>query len=114
MESTLSSLPKFIGEGILTNIIGSPSPKKSMISKGFQDFIVSVNQHKTKHEQDLAIKKELAILKQKFSQPDVTLGQMRDYLGRVIYCAILGYDVSFSYIHAVKLAQQGTGFEKRM
>ncbi|KAL3887140.1 hypothetical protein ACJMK2_027093 [Sinanodonta woodiana] len=39
---------------------------------------------------------------------------MRDYLGRVIYCAILGYDVSFSYIHAVKLAQQGKGFEKRM
>ena len=40
-------------------------------------------------------------------------GQIRESLVRLVYCHILGYDVSFAYIHAVKLAQQGTLFGKR-
>ena len=40
--------------------------------------------------------------------------QTRDYLCRAIYCGMLGYDVSFAYIHAVKLAQQGSLLEKRI
>lgn len=33
---------------------------------------------------------------------------------RAIYCESLGYEASFSYIHAIKLAQQGTVLEKRV
>lgn len=33
---------------------------------------------------------------------------------RAIYCEMLGYEASFSYIHAIKLAQQGTVLEKRV
>lgn len=33
---------------------------------------------------------------------------------RAIYCEMLGYEASFSYIHAIKLAQQGTAREKRV
>lgn len=33
---------------------------------------------------------------------------------RATYCEMLGYEASFSYIHAIKLAQQGTGLEKRV
>lgn len=33
---------------------------------------------------------------------------------RTIYCEMLGYEASFSYIHAIKLAQQGTVLEKRV
>lgn len=33
---------------------------------------------------------------------------------RAIYCEMLGYDASFAYIHAIKLAQQGTALEKRV
>jgi hypothetical protein len=42
--------------------------------------------------------------------------QIRDYLGRLIYCAMLGYhdDVAFGQIEAIKLAQRGTGWDKRM
>jgi len=29
-------------------------------------------------------------------------------------CHMLGYDVSFAFIHAVKLAQQGSVLEKRV
>ncbi len=40
--------------------------------------------------------------------------QMKELMVRAIYCEMLGYEASFSYIHAIKLAQQGTGLEKRV
>ncbi len=33
---------------------------------------------------------------------------------RAMYCEMLGYDASFTYIHAIKLAQQGGVLEKRV
>lgn len=40
--------------------------------------------------------------------------QMKELMVRAIYCEMLGYDASFSYIHAIKLAQQGSALEKRV
>jgi len=40
--------------------------------------------------------------------------QTRDCLLRLVHCHMLGYDVSFAYIKAVKLAQQGSILEKRV
>ncbi|MEQ2162900.1 hypothetical protein GOODEAATRI_024770 [Goodea atripinnis] len=40
--------------------------------------------------------------------------QMKEVMVRAIYCEMLGYGVSFSYIHAIKLAQQGNVLEKRV
>ncbi|KAG7247914.1 hypothetical protein CRUP_005401, partial [Coryphaenoides rupestris] len=39
--------------------------------------------------------------------------QMKELMVRAIYCEMLGYEASFSYIHAIKLAQQGTALDKR-
>lgn len=39
--------------------------------------------------------------------------QMRDYLCRLLFCHLLGYDAGFACIHAVKLAQQGVLIEKK-
>ena len=39
---------------------------------------------------------------------------MKEYMVRLVYCDMLGYDISFAYIHAVKLAQQGALLEKRV
>ncbi|XP_037689910.1 AP-4 complex subunit epsilon-1 isoform X2 [Choloepus didactylus] len=39
---------------------------------------------------------------------------MKECMVRLIYCEMLGYDASFGYIHAIKLAQQGNLFEKRV
>ncbi|MBN3291347.1 AP4E1 protein, partial [Polypterus senegalus] len=40
--------------------------------------------------------------------------QMKEIMVRMIYCEMLGYDTSFGYIHAIKLAQQGSLLEKRV
>uniref|UniRef100_A0AAY4ELC9 AP-4 complex subunit epsilon n=1 Tax=Denticeps clupeoides TaxID=299321 RepID=A0AAY4ELC9_9TELE len=39
---------------------------------------------------------------------------MKEIMVRAIYCEMLGYEASFSYIHAIKLAQQGSAIEKRV
>ena len=39
---------------------------------------------------------------------------MKECMVRLIYCEMLGYEASFGYIHAIKLAQQGNLFEKRV
>lgn len=39
---------------------------------------------------------------------------MKELMVRAIYCEMLGYEASFSYIHAIKLAQQGSALEKRV
>ncbi|XP_036432371.1 AP-4 complex subunit epsilon-1 isoform X2 [Colossoma macropomum] len=40
--------------------------------------------------------------------------QMRELMVRAMYCEMLGYEADFVYIHAIKLAQQGTVLEKRV
>lgn len=39
---------------------------------------------------------------------------MKEFMVRAIYCEMLGYEASFCYIHAIKLAQQGTALDKRV
>jgi len=40
---------------------------------------------------------------------------MKDYITRLVYCEMLGYNVEFGHIHAVKLAQSAKGlWEKRV
>lgn len=39
---------------------------------------------------------------------------MKEIMVRAMYCEMLGYDASFTYIHAIKLAQQGGVLEKRV
>uniref|UniRef100_A0A4W5RCD3 AP-4 complex subunit epsilon n=1 Tax=Hucho hucho TaxID=62062 RepID=A0A4W5RCD3_9TELE len=65
-------------------------------------------------EEEKLIKKELASLKEQVASPNTTMRQMKEIMVRAIYCEMLGYQASFSYIHAIKLAQQGSVLEKRV
>ncbi|CAH1791246.1 unnamed protein product [Owenia fusiformis] len=105
MERTISSLP-----GILTGRMGLGSSNIS--SKSFQNFVKMVSEVKTKYEEDQLLKKEVSILKQRLAQPGISPGQMKEYLVRILYCHMMGYDISFAFIHAVKLAQQGSLSQK--
>jgi AP-4 complex subunit epsilon-1 len=40
---------------------------------------------------------------------------MKDYITRLVYCDMLGHNVEFGHIHAVKLAQSAKGlWDKRV
>lgn len=60
------------------------------------------------------MKQELSAMKEQVSSPNTTMKQMREVMVRAMYCEMLGYDASFTYIHAIKLAQQGGVLEKRV
>ncbi|XP_010075398.1 PREDICTED: LOW QUALITY PROTEIN: AP-4 complex subunit epsilon-1, partial [Pterocles gutturalis] len=64
-------------------------------------------------EEEKLIQQELTSLKATVSAPTTTLvSSVCGY--RLIYCEMLGYESSFGYIHAIKLAQQGNLLEKRV
>ncbi|KFO37470.1 AP-4 complex subunit epsilon-1 [Fukomys damarensis] len=65
-------------------------------------------------EEEKLIQQELNSLKATVSAPTTTLKMMKECMVRLIYCEMLGYDASFGYIHAIKLAQQGNLLEKRV
>ncbi|XP_043933392.1 AP-4 complex subunit epsilon-1 isoform X2 [Protopterus annectens] len=68
----------------------------------------------SKHEEEKLIRRELASLKEQVASPNTTLKQMKECIVRLVYCEMLGYEASFGYIHAIKLAQQGSLLEKRV
>ncbi|XP_064597579.1 AP-4 complex subunit epsilon-1-like [Liolophura sinensis] len=116
IENTVSSLSRLLNENLISSISGAPqgSVKVRGASKGFENFIRALCSARNTHEEDTVIQRELKVLQQRFSQPDVSTSQVKDYMVRVIYCGMLGYDVNFACIHAVKLAQHGKLQEKRI
>ncbi|XP_060080493.1 AP-4 complex subunit epsilon-1-like [Ylistrum balloti] len=112
VEKTLASIPKFLGGGFLG--VGQPSSPKHASVRGFSSFLRQFNKARSKNEEGHIVRHEIAEIQQRLAQPDTTKQQTCDCLCRAIFCDLVGYDVSSVYIHAVKLAQQGTGFEKRL
>uniref|UniRef100_UPI00398F81D8 AP-4 complex subunit epsilon-1 isoform X2 n=1 Tax=Pristiophorus japonicus TaxID=55135 RepID=UPI00398F81D8 len=105
MEKTLSALPSLLSL--------DPAAKLSTSSR-LGAFIRGVTDLASKQDEEKLIQKELAALKEQVSAPTTSLKQMRECLVRLIYCEMLGYKASFGYIHAIKLAQQGSLMEKRV
>ncbi|CAG8525008.1 10778_t:CDS:10 [Rhizophagus irregularis] len=87
----------------------------SGLSKGFFEFITKVGEARSKQEEDRYVTEELAYLKNKLNQPDISTSKMKDYITRLVYCDMLGHNVEFGHIHAVKLVQSAKGlWEKRV
>ncbi|XP_059495181.1 AP-4 complex subunit epsilon-1 [Stegostoma tigrinum] len=105
MEKTLSALPSLLSL--------DPGAKLSAVSR-LGALIRGITELASKQDEEKLIKKELAALKEQVSAPSISLKQMRECLVRLIYCEMLGYEASFGYIHAMKLAQQGSLMEKRV
>ncbi|XP_068131543.1 AP-4 complex subunit epsilon-1 isoform X2 [Hyperolius riggenbachi] len=103
VERTLSALP-----GLL---LQEPPPGTS--SK-LGSLIRNITALSSRQEEEKLIQQELANLKTTVSSPNTTLRQMKECMVRLIYCEMLGYEASFGYIHAIKLAQQGNLLEKRV
>ncbi|KAF7656336.1 hypothetical protein LDENG_00042760 [Lucifuga dentata] len=108
VEKTLTALP-----GLLSLDSQPGSAKLSSTSK-LGNLIRGITELTSKHEEEKLVERELASIKEQASSPNTTMRQMKELMVRAIYCEMLGYEASFSYIHAIKLAQQGSGLDKRV
>ncbi|XP_026565704.1 AP-4 complex subunit epsilon-1 [Pseudonaja textilis] len=123
VERTLSALPGWLGqqhqqqqrEGSGGGAGGGPArPGRTASASRLGGLIRSITALASKHEEEKLIHQELNNLKATVSAPTTNLKLMKECMVRMIYCEMLGYEASFGYIHAIKLAQQGNLFEKRV
>ncbi|KAL0968795.1 hypothetical protein UPYG_G00271980 [Umbra pygmaea] len=108
VEKTLSALPS------LLSLDSQPGAGKLSSTSKLGNLIRGITELTSKHEEEKLIIKELASIKEQVASPNTTMRQMKEAMVRAIYCEMLGYQAPFSYIHAVKLAQQGSVLEKRV
>jgi AP-4 complex subunit epsilon-1 len=85
----------------------------SHLSKELLDLVKSIGESRSKQEEDKIITAEAQSLKGKFGR-SLPEKQMRELLIRALYVEMLGHDASFSYIHAVNLAQSKNLLVKRI
>ncbi|XP_037689912.1 AP-4 complex subunit epsilon-1 isoform X4 [Choloepus didactylus] len=111
VEKTLTALP---GLFLQNPPGGGSTAAKASFSSRLGGLIRGITALTSKHEEEKLIQQELSSLKVTVSAPTTTLKMMKECMVRLIYCEMLGYDASFGYIHAIKLAQQGNLFEKRV
>nr|XP_056721850.1 AP-4 complex subunit epsilon-1 [Euleptes europaea] len=111
VQRTLSALPGWLGQAEPgAGPGGGGGPATSRLG----GLIRSITALTSKHEEEKLIQQEISSLKATVSAPSTTLRLMKECMVRLIYCEMLGYEASFGYIHAIKLAQQGNLFEKRV
>nr|XP_057931097.1 AP-4 complex subunit epsilon-1 [Doryrhamphus excisus] len=108
VEKTLTALPS------LLSLDSQPGAAKLSSTSKLGIFIRGITELTSKHEEEKLIQQELAAIKDQASSPNTSMRQMKELMVRAIYCEMLGYEASFCYIHAIKLAQQGTALEKRV
>lgn len=108
MERTLTALPS------LLSLDSQPGSAKLSSTSKLGNLIRGITELTSKHEEEKLIQRELASIKEQISSPNTSMRQMKELMVRAIYCEMLGYEAAFSYIHAIKLAQQGTALEKRV
>ncbi|XP_069452635.1 AP-4 complex subunit epsilon-1 [Ovis canadensis] len=111
VEKTLTALP---GLFLQNQSVGGPTASKASFSSRLGGLVRGITALTSKHEEEKLIQQELNNLKATVSAPTTTLKMMKECMVRLIYCEMLGYDASFGYIHAIKLAQQGNLLEKRV
>ncbi|KAM6936963.1 AP-4 complex subunit epsilon-1 [Xenentodon cancila] len=108
VEKTLTALPS------LLSLDSQPGSLKLSATSKLGNLIRGITELTSKHEEEKLIQRELSSIKDQVSSPSTTMRQMKELMVRAIYCEMLGYEASFSYIHAIKLAQQGNILEKRV
>ncbi|XP_051918299.1 AP-4 complex subunit epsilon-1 isoform X2 [Hippocampus zosterae] len=108
VEKTLTALPS------LLSFDSQPGAAKLSSTSKLASLIRGITELTSKHEEEKLIQQELAAIKDQVSSPNTSMRQMKELMVRAIYCEMLGYKASFCYIHAIKLAQQGTALDKRV
>ncbi|KAH3704399.1 AP-4 complex subunit epsilon-1-like [Dreissena polymorpha] len=102
------------GKTTTTIATGGSDTSGDAASAGFTTFIGKVSRANSKSDEAHVVATELKNLAANIAAPNQSMVQMRDYLCRVAYICMMGYEVEFACIHAVKLAQLGTNYDKRI
>ncbi|XP_049638092.1 AP-4 complex subunit epsilon-1 [Suncus etruscus] len=112
VEKTLTALPGLFLPS--PPAAGGSAGARTAFASRLGGLVRGITALTSKHEEEKLIQQELSNLKVTVSAPTTTLRMMKECMVRLIYCEMLGYDASFGYIHAIKLAQQGNLLEKRV
>eukprot|EP00923_Selenidium_pygospionis_P059019 GHVN01103892.1.p1 GENE.GHVN01103892.1~~GHVN01103892.1.p1 ORF type:complete len:1215 (+),score=297.72 GHVN01103892.1:326-3970(+) len=84
------------------------------LSREFYNLVKEIGEARSKQEEDRIIVNEIAVLKQRLSEPVKSAKKVKELLVRAVYVEMLGHDASFAHIHAVKLAHEKNPLCKRM
>ena len=116
MEKTLATLPKLLTQSLVggkTQTQGGPMP----LGQEVMNFMKAVHRARSKTQESAIVHAELAAVKEKLKQTNTANKAspvLRNAFTKVIFCHLLGYDVSCLAIEAMKLCQQGQGYNKRL
>lgn len=86
----------------------------SHLSKDFFDLVKAIGESKSKQQEDSIIVDEVATLKKRMVEAQVTKKKMKELLIRLVYVEMLGHDASFGYIKAIELAASKNLVQKRV
>mmetsp|Transcript_69361 Transcript_69361/g.166304 ORF Transcript_69361/g.166304 Transcript_69361/m.166304 type:complete len:962 (-) Transcript_69361:125-3010(-) len=89
--------------------LGMDSPKNM---KGLQVFIADIRNCPTKEAEEKRVDKEMAKIRQKFTQKNISGYDKKKYVWKLLYAYMLGYDVDFGHRQAVELASSSKFSEK--
>jgi len=86
----------------------------SHLSKDFFDLVKAIGESKSKQQEDNIIVEEVATLKKRMPEANVSKKKMKEFLIRLVYVEMLGHDASFGYIKAIELAAAKNLVQKRV
>ncbi len=80
----------------------------------FDSLIKAIGECKSKSEEDRIILAEIETLRQRLTDPKIDKSRGREYMVRLIYCEMLGHDVSWAYVKAVQFASEPNVLTKKV
>jgi hypothetical protein len=90
---------------------------KTHVVPAFREFdalVKAIGECKSKAEEDRIMVQEVETLKQRLTDPRLDRARGREYMVRVLYCEMLGHDVSFALIPCLQLASDPNLLTKKV
>ncbi|KNC37925.1 hypothetical protein PFLG_02731 [Plasmodium falciparum RAJ116] len=80
--------------------------------KGLYCFIDEVRNCRCKEDEEKKVLQEIIKIKKKFNEKNITNYKRKKYIWKLIYCHILGYGISLSYLDIIKLISSNNFSDK--
>ncbi|EDV21343.1 uncharacterized protein TRIADDRAFT_60278 [Trichoplax adhaerens] len=84
------------------------------VVKSLQSLVNKLLDVKSRQQEDKILCAEIELLKERMQSPNISSGEMKDFLVEIIFMTTHHYNVSFADIHAIKFTQQNSMKEKRI